>query len=217
MFLAYLVGSVPTGLILGKLTHGIDIRQHGSGNLGATNVFRVLGKKLGAFALFLDVLKGLAPVVLFAPFVQSRPTEFTELLIGASAIAGHVFSIFVNFRGGKGVATALGVFLAIATKLTVILLVIGIAIILTTGYVSAASVTGALLLPFFLYVNHHSALVLFLGEIIAATVIVRHRSNIVRLLSGRELKLWGNRGAVSDERPIPTLGAGVGDSTSRTQ
>lgn len=191
VIVAYLVGSIPTGLILGKLTHGIDIREHGSGNLGATNAFRVLGKKLGILVLVLDVLKGLLPVFVLSHFVDSNPTERVELLIGISAIVGHVFSLFVNFHGGKGVATALGVFLAIATKSTLILLVIGIAIIIFTGYVSAASVIGALLLPLLLYINGHSALVLLLGEIISVVVIVRHRSNIVRLLQGRELKLWG--------------------------
>src|SRR4051794_2969319 len=111
MLLAYLIGSIPTALIVGKKFLGIDLREHGSGNLGATNAFRVLGKRYGITILILDMLKGLGPIVLLPAILGIRNiTPGGELLIGAAAVIGHVFSCFVNFRGGKGVATALGVF-----------------------------------------------------------------------------------------------------------
>jgi len=202
IILAYLIGSIPTGLWLGQHYLGVDLREHGSGNLGATNAFRVLGKKMGATVLFIDVLKGLAPVVFLPPLLGVRATPENELIIGCSAVAGHVFSMFVNFRGGKGVATALGVFLAIAPGEMLAVLALGIGIIVTTGYVSAAAVVGALLLPFLLYFSGRPAVVLLVSCIIAAIVLVRHKSNILRLFAGRENRL-SEAGPTIEDRPIP--------------
>ncbi|MGI8907131.1 MAG: glycerol-3-phosphate 1-O-acyltransferase PlsY [Candidatus Sumerlaeaceae bacterium] len=189
MVIAYFIGSIPTGLWIGRQVLGLDIREHGSGNMGATNAFRVLGKKWGATVLFLDVLKGLGPVVVLPLLLGIKSDSLIELLIGGSAIAGHVFSCFVNFRGGKGVATALGVFLAVAMWQMLTVLAIGIAIIVITGYVSAAAVTGALVLPVLLYFSNKSALVLLVSCIVSVMVIVRHKSNIQRLFIGRENRL----------------------------
>lgn len=180
---------------------GVDVREHGSGNLGATNAFRVLGKKLGATVLFLDVLKGLGPVVFLPPLLGMRPTAESELIIGCSAVAGHVFSCFVNFRGGKGVATALGVFLAIAPGEMLAVLALGLGIIVTTGYVSAAAVVGALLLPFLLYFSGREAVVLLVSCIIASMVLLRHKSNLLRLFAGRENRISEPSVSIED-RPI---------------
>jgi acyl phosphate:glycerol-3-phosphate acyltransferase len=203
LILAYLLGSVPTALLVGRHLRGIDLREHGSRNLGATNAFRVLGRRYGVAVLFIDIIKGLAAVVLIPSVLGMRnATPATEMLIGAAAILGHVYSPWVGFRGGKGVATAVGVFLAVATTEMLILLVVGIAVIGVTGYVSAGSLLGALLLPILLYIFKQPPLVLFVGEIIALLVIYRHRANIGRLIDGTELKF---NESTSDDRPIPTV------------
>lgn len=201
MILGYLAGSIPTGLWIGRSMRGIDIRDHGSGNLGATNAFRVLGKSLGSLVLFVDVLKGLLPVLILPRLVGiSNPTPGLEMLIGASAIAGHVLSFFVDFKGGKGVATALGVFLAIAPLEMSIILAIGILIIAVTGYVSLASITGAVLLPLFLFFTGRPTSVLIVAMIISIIVLVRHRTNLTRLLQGRENRFYQtNTGIESEE------------------
>ncbi len=187
IILAYFAGSIPTGLWIGQSVRGMDIRGHGSGNLGATNAFRVLGKKLGFMVLLIDVLKGMLPVLLFPGLVGlDEVTPGQEMLIGGSAIAGHVLSVFVNFKGGKGVATALGAFLAVAPLEMSIILAIGIFLIAVTGYVSLASLVGATLLPFFLLVAGRPFSVLVVAVAISAIVIYRHRSNLVRLIQGRE-------------------------------
>jgi glycerol-3-phosphate acyltransferase PlsY len=191
LVLAYFTGSVPTGLWIGRGLRGIDIRNYGSGNLGATNAFRVLGKGLGSLVLLIDVLKGVIPVVLYPRLVGiESPTPGIEMLIGAGAIAGHVLSCFVHFKGGKGVATALGVFLAIAPPEMFIILAIGIIIIAVTGYVSLASITGATLLPIFLFASGRPTSVLFVAILISAIVLWRHRSNLVRLVQGRENRFY---------------------------
>lgn len=203
MIIAYFVGSIPTGLWIGQQLLGVDLRDHGSGNLGATNAFRVLGKKWGATVLFLDVLKGLAPVVVLPLLFGLRSDSATELLIGGSAIAGHVFSCFVNFRGGKGVATALGVFLAVAMWQMLVVLAIAIAIIVVTGYVSLASVTGAVLLPLLLYFSSKSTLVVVVSCIVSTMVLVRHKANIHRLFTGRENRLHESMEAGPEDYRIP--------------
>lgn len=200
MILGYLAGSIPTGLWAGRYLRGVDIREHGSGNLGATNAFRVLGKGLGSLVLLVDVLKGLLPVLILPRLVGiQNPTPGVEMLIGASAITGHVLSFFVSFKGGKGVATALGVFLAIAPMEMSIILAIGIIIIAVTGYVSLASITGAALLPIFLFVTGRPTSVLFVAMVISMIVLVRHRGNLVRLLQGRENRFYQTGGELESE------------------
>ncbi|MBX7246463.1 MAG: glycerol-3-phosphate 1-O-acyltransferase PlsY [Candidatus Sumerlaeaceae bacterium] len=207
LVIAYFVGSIPTGLLLGNAFRGIDLREHGSGNLGATNAFRILGTKLGVSVLGLDMLKGLAPVAVLPAILGISPASpGTQLLIGAAAIAGHVFSIFVNFKGGKGVATALGVYLAIAPYPTLATLAVGIAIILISGYVSLASLFGAIFLPLVLYWNAYPFSVVVVTEIIAIMVIVRHKGNAERILNGTENKIWKKLDAMADDEPIPFAG-----------
>lgn len=202
MVLAYFAGSIPTGLWVGRRLRGVDLRHYGSGNLGATNAFRVLGKKLGVTVLLIDVLKGLLPVLLFPRLVGIEDASAgQEMLVGGSAIAGHVLSCFVDFKGGKGVATALGVFLAIAPLEMGIILAVGVFIIAVTGYVSLASLTGATLLPIFLFLSGRPTLVLFVATIISAIVIYRHRSNLLRLVQGRENRFYEtNTGPEQEEQ-----------------
>lgn len=181
--LSYLVGSVPTGLWLGQWLRGVDIRQHGSRNIGATNTLRVLGKPLGAAALAGDMLKGVLAVLLFA---RLAPVEHLPLACGAAAIAGHVFSVFVRFKGGKGVATSAGVFLALATVPTLIAAGVFLAVALLTRMVSAASITAAAVLAVLTWVMPHSMPLRVIATALALLVIVRHRTNIQRILSGTE-------------------------------
>jgi glycerol-3-phosphate acyltransferase PlsY len=199
MIIAYFIGSIPSGLWIGRYFRDLDIREYGSGNLGATNAFRVLGKKLGLVVLFCDVLKGLIPVVALPVMLHITPTVGVQLLIGASAIVGHVLSCFVRFKGGKGVATTLGVFLAIAPGEMLIVLVIGIILIAVWGYVSLAAVTGAVVLPFLMYLSGRPFSMLLVASIICGIVIIRHKGNIIRLLQGRENRFYDTSGDDEEE------------------
>jgi glycerol-3-phosphate acyltransferase PlsY len=204
--ISYLIGSIPTGLIVAKLVGGRDIRDYGSGNIGATNVARVIGKKWGALVLALDILKGFIPVVLLPPLlgVARSDNGFVDVSVGAAAVLGHCFSAFLNFRGGKGVATAIGVFLAIAPLQIAILAVIGLVLIAWKGYVSLASVTCAALLPFVLYLADKPWVVQFVSEILAAVVIIKHWPNMERLLRGEERAIWDSQEDKGDAERIPT-------------
>jgi glycerol-3-phosphate acyltransferase PlsY len=207
--IAYLVGAIPTGLVVGRVVRGIDVREHGSGNIGATNVMRVLGRKLGSVVLFLDVLKGLVPVALLPPVFGFRPpASGAEMLIGAAAVLGHVFPVYLGFRGGKGVATALGVFLALAPVPMLLVLAVGLTVIGVTGYVSAGSLTGAVLIPIVLYFSRVDDSVVLVGALMALMVVVRHRANLVRIMAGKELRFWDTQDSEpGDDQPIPLAGS----------
>lgn len=199
ILLAYLTGSIPFGLIVGKLVRGIDIRQHGSGNIGATNVGRVLGSRWGACVLGLDLLKGLLPVWLLSPLcVAVESADFLHWQVGAgvATIAGHMFPCWLGFHGGKGVATALGVVLCLAnpwaSALAAALFVLTFA---ASRIVSLASLVGAigfaavqigLLLPHPFSPETWSLAAFSL--LVPALIIARHRQNIVRLVRGTEPK-----------------------------
>jgi glycerol-3-phosphate acyltransferase PlsY len=191
--LSYLVGAFPTSLIAGKLVRGIDLREHGSRNLGATNVYRVLGWKVAVPVALVDIAKGAIPVLFFAPRVSSSLS--VALLMGVAAILGHVFSVFVGFKGGKGVATGAGVMLALVPKALGISAVVWALLVWLTGYVSVASITGALLLPvsvLLLYPDRRE--LLWLTVVIALAITWFHRANIKRLMNGTENR-FGRRGA----------------------
>ncbi len=184
---SYVIGSIPTGFWLGKAWKGIDVRQHGSGNLGATNVFRVLGKGPGAMTLAIDILKGLL-VVLAAKtlFPQELNTAITA---GICAILGHTTSIFVCFRGGKGVATSAGVFLALlplpsAAALLTFAIVFGI-----THYVSLGSLSAAVVLPASSFALSEPRALSCTAMAISLFVAWTHRTNIQRLLNGTENRI----------------------------
>ena len=185
MVLAYFMGAIPSGVWLGKIFKNIDVRDYGSKNSGATNSYRVLGAKLGIAVLIIDVLKGFIPLYIASKF----NLKYNDLVIlGLVAILAHTFSCFISFKGGKGVATSLGVFLFLAPVITLILLVIFILVVYFTKYISLGSITAAFLLPIFTFFTHRDSYLFALSVIIAIFVIYRHKTNISRLLSGTENK-----------------------------
>src|SRR5712691_7236260 len=146
MVAAYLIGAFPTSFVVGKLTRGIDLRQHGSGSLGATNAFRVLGWSAAIPVFIVDVMKGLLPTAFFPVWDEAAAPEWA-IAYGAGAIIGHVFSIYVRFKGGKGVATATGVFLALAPLAIALSAVVWAALLWMSGYVSVSSIAAVALFP----------------------------------------------------------------------
>jgi glycerol-3-phosphate acyltransferase PlsY len=180
--IAYLLGSVPTGYIIGSWA-GVDVRKAGSGNVGATNVARVVGKRQGIFTLIADAAKGFVPVVIA---LKLGLTPATVAVIGIAAFLGHLYPIFLRFRGGKGVATALGVFLGLAPWAAGILTVIFAAVVLMTRVVSLSSMVTAAAAPLVLWLLRYSPVLIPMSVFIAAMIILRHRENIRRLLSGTE-------------------------------
>ena len=182
VILAYLLGSVPTGYILGSLA-GVDVRKAGSGNVGATNVARVVGKRHGIFTLVADIAKGFVPVVIA---LNLGLTSTATALVGVAAFLGHLYPIFLRFRGGKGVATALGVFLGLAPWATLVLMVIFVLVILTTRVVSLSSMVAAASAPIVFWLLSSPPLLTGTSLFIALMIVLRHRGNIQRLLSGTE-------------------------------
>lgn len=193
---SYLLGAIPTGYLAGRLTRGIDLREHGSGNLGATNTFRVLGARIAAPVMAVDVAKGFIPAALFAQWDGAAEWGWA-LAYGGAAIVGHVFPVYMRFRGGKGVATAAGVFLAIAPKAVLPALVAWLVLLKLSRMVSLASITASVTLIASLVVTEDRVAVLALGVGVAIFVIYAHRSNIGRIRRGEEHR-FGGRG-----RPVP--------------
>jgi glycerol-3-phosphate acyltransferase PlsY len=195
--LAYASGSLPFAYVAGALK-GVDLRKQGSGNLGATNVFRVLGWKIGLVVFLLDALKGALPVLLLSHRIDgvTNPTLWA-IACGVAAIAGHVRPVFLKFRkGGKGVATAAGVFFALAPLPMVAAFAVFVAVVLATGYVSLGSLVSAVLLPTLLFITQGADSPLFLVSlVVAAFVFWTHRANIGRLRRGEEHR-FGKRGRV---------------------
>jgi acyl phosphate:glycerol-3-phosphate acyltransferase len=191
---SYFMGAIPTSHLLSRLFAGIDLRQHGSGNLGATNLYRVLGWKYAVPAAVVDIAKGAIPVLLFAPQVSG--SQLFALACGVAAILGHVFSLFVGFKGGKGVATAAGVMLGLAPLALAISAVVWAVLVRVTGYVSVGSIAAAAVLPLAVYLleDSTSPTLLWIAAAIAAGVILLHRRNIQRLLKGTENR-FGRRAA----------------------
>ncbi|MBI4666841.1 MAG: glycerol-3-phosphate 1-O-acyltransferase PlsY [Nitrospinae bacterium] len=192
---SYLLGSVPTALVAGRIIAGVDIRNHGSGNAGATNIYRLYGMKPYIAVLSLDMLKGFAAVAFVAPlgygFVSDQRTA---LYCGLMAVVGHIWTVFAGFRGGKGVATAGGVFLGLNWPVTVIALGAYLAVTLATKYVSLGSMTAAVLTPVLLLMDkmifgHDVPLELVgAGVALACLIVYTHRENIKRLMRGEERK-----------------------------
>ena len=181
---AYLLGSIPTGLLLGKL-YGIDVRKEGSGNIGATNLYRTVGRKVGIMTLIGDCLKGMLPVLLAWKLGMGEPIQ---AWIGLAAFCGHVFSVFLLFKGGKGVATALGVFLAVSPLAVLGALIVFLVLVVIWRYVSLGSIMAAAVMPIIVWFRPHSPELLIATALIAAIVIVKHQSNINRLIAGTESK-----------------------------
>ena len=181
---SYILGSIPTGFIVGAIS-GVDVRRAGSGNIGATNVARVLGKSLGLLTLLADTAKGYLPVLIGQYF------GMTHVAIAGAAIAaflGHLYPVFLKFRGGKGVATAFGSLLAIAPAASASLVLIFAAVVLTTRIVSLASIAAADATPFGLWAFAYDPVVVAMSGFLGGMVLLRHRENIKRLRAGREPK-----------------------------
>ena len=183
---AYLLGGIPFGYLLGKLK-GVDIRKHGSGNVGATNVARVLGKPYGVAVYILDFLKGFLPTFIAVKLYGAESWIVT--LVGLAAILGHMFSPFLGFKGGKGVATASGVLFAVDPKLGLLILILWWIVYQISGYVSVGSIAAALGAIFLSGVFNLPFNLKFLITLASVLVIVKHKDNILRLEEGRELKV----------------------------
>lgn len=185
----YLLGSVPTGLLLAKLFSKVDPRKVGSKNIGATNIFRTVGKGLGILTLVGDVLKGMIPIGIA---IQLNVSDLWLAGIGLSTFLGHIFPIFLGLRGGKGVATALGVYLVVSPIAVFIEFLLFAGLVWKWRYISLGSITCALTIPVFIaFFRSDSQAYFILSVIIAALILYRHRENIVRLLQGTENKWKG--------------------------
>jgi len=193
--LAYLIGSIPTAVWVSKYIFGIDIRDYGSGNAGATNTFRVLGSKWGSLVMLADVSKGIIATSLYilVPFYMTNELARTNfmILLGLAAVLGHVFPIWANFRGGKGVATLLGMTLAIQPIVALICLVVFLISLISTRFVSLSSILASIaFMVLILYVfNEKEILYRYFAMIVAIMVVVTHHKNISRLYKGTETKL----------------------------
>ncbi len=192
---AYLLGSIPTAVWLGKFFYGIDVREHGSKNAGATNTIRVLGFKAGIPVLIFDALKGFIAVMLVYVFGQNLFDAYFEnykILLGVSAMLGHIFPIYVGFKGGKGIATLTGVLVAIFPRAVLCLTILYAFILYVTRYVSLASILTSVAFPIFLifiFRDHNSTQLFILFSIIMAAIIpLTHKKNIIRLMKGEEPK-----------------------------
>lgn len=219
--LSYLVGSFPTAVVISKQLFGFDIRTKGSGNMGSTNAFRVLGLKWGIFVQVFDMLKGVIAVVVVAhlfdgdlPFTNRTPFEdltVIKIIAGVCAVLGHIFSIFVGFRGGKGINTATGMLIGIAPVEVAVIVSVFIVCVFSTGFVSLASIAAAIALPTTMLVRYnlfhieiqgyHTLIFFFIG--LTLLVLYTHRTNIKRLIAGTESRfnnIWLFRPKKDDEK-----------------
>ncbi len=192
ILIAYLLGSIPTAVWYGKTFHKIDVRQHGSGNAGATNTLRVLGNKAGFIVLFIDLLKGFlaTSLIYFSNYNINTHEGFNlQISLGITAVLGHVFPLFAGFKGGKGIATLLGLVLALNYQIALICVPTFIIVVWITRYISVGSISAAILaaiLSFYFYQDNILAICFFC--VISLMVIYTHRANIKRLRAGNENK-----------------------------
>ncbi len=192
---AYLIGSVSTAILYGRGVHGIDVRQHGSGNAGATNTFRVLGKKAGGIVFAIDVCKGflatsIADLLICQGYISGDYLVLTKIFFGISCVMGHIFPLFHSFKGGKGVATLLGMGLSLNPIGALLCLAIFFVILLTTKYVSVGSITAGLAFPIICTIQHQDSILIGLGVIIFLLLVYTHRANIKRLIAHSESKTY---------------------------
>ena len=182
ILLSYLIGSIPTGVIVSRFV-GKDPRQEGSGNIGATNVMRNVGKGAGAVTLIGDMAKGALPVLIA---IKAYPSHFTITLVALAAFLGHLYPPFLAFKGGKGVATAAGIFLVLSPVAFLLATLVFLGVVLKTRYVSLASLSAGGVMPFFISLFAGSRAYILLSIVIALFILYRHRDNIQRLIEGRE-------------------------------
>ena len=205
LVIAYLLGSIPTGFLVAK-ARGIDIRTQGSGNIGATNVFRILGKTAGILVLLADAAKGWMAVSVVASWVGgwSNPaaspaaSEWLSLGAGVAAILGHNYTCWLHFKGGKGIATSAGVLVALVPGALLLILAVWIAVFALSRYVSLASICAALALPFAAWLHDESRAIIIVTSALAALAIYKHKANIKRLMNGTENRIGTKKEAPPD-------------------
>lgn len=185
LIVGYLLGNISASFIVGKLTKNIDIRKFGSGNAGATNTLRILGLKAGLLVFFVDILKGVAAVLLG----RLVAGDAGGMIAGAASVAGHIWPAFLSFKGGKGVATSFGVLVVLFPLVALILFAVSASLVAITRFMSLGSIAAAILLPILLLVIGYDWLYIIFGLVLAALIIYLHKSNITRLLAGKENKL----------------------------
>ena len=193
LLLSYITGSTPTSIIVSKIIKDIDIRQHGSGNAGATNVFRILGWKPALFVIFVDIFKGWLPTAIYINYINIDEINILQILCGFSAVLGHTYPLFSKFKGGKGVGTLAGMLLALFPIALPICLMVFILTLIFTGYVSVGSILASSSLPIILSILHKifpveepTIVLLIFSLLLPWFVIYTHRSNISRLIKGKE-------------------------------
>ena len=186
LIFSYLLGAIPNGLIFGKLIWKKDLRKLGSGNIGATNAWRTIGKPAGVLIFLLDFLKGAISVLLAKMFVG---TPLIIMLAGVFAIIGHSFSVFLNFHGGKGVATGLGVIAMLMPEVTAIVFLIWLVTVFLTRYVSLGSILASIFVPILAIIFSEPTEFILFGALAAVFIIIRHKENIARLSQGNENKI----------------------------
>jgi len=193
LVLAYLIGSIPFGVVIGKLFYGVDVRQHGSGNVGTTNVFRVLGKKAGVAVLILDMLKGYIPGVIAAWLFH----PWFAIFIAAAPVVGHMYSVFLRFKGGKGIATGAAAVAALVPLVFLIVVSVWVILVLTTRYVSVASLAATTLVPVLTIAFGEPLPYQIAGVLVAVVIWWAHRGNLKRLRAGEENRVrlpWSGGG-----------------------
>jgi glycerol-3-phosphate acyltransferase PlsY len=181
---AYLIGAIPSGVILTRLAGVGDVRQAGSGNIGATNVYRVAGRRLGIITLVCDALKGVLPLAVLLALGGSTPAQ--QALVAVAAFLGHCYPVYLGFKGGKGVATALGIYLVFSPLSVLGCFLVFAGMLWKWRYVSLASITAAAIVPLFILLAEQSFPLFFASLFISGMVILRHRANILRLRNGTE-------------------------------
>jgi len=194
IILSYLIGSIPTAYIFGKMLKGIDIREHGSGNVGATNVFRVLGKKPGIVVLLLDILKGIIAVVIVSDLLGLTEV-IHRVILAVVVVCGHNWTVFLKFKGGKGIATSFGVLIGLTIKIAVIrpvliwVVLIWLVCFLATRIISVSSILAAICLPIIMVLTNQEITIICLGVMFCIFVTLRHKANIKRLFAGQEPRI----------------------------
>jgi acyl phosphate:glycerol-3-phosphate acyltransferase len=195
---AYLLGSIPTAIWYGEAYFGMDIRKHGSGNAGATNTFRVLGKRAGTVVLLIDAIKGwiatsIALMLYYAHIIDWADCQNLKLLFGFAAVFGHIFPVFSNFKGGKGVATLLGMVMSVHPEAALVCMVIFFLVFISFHYVSLGAIIASFAFPILLLFKTfgpENTLVIIFGFLLFGMIVLTHRKNIVKLLKGQENKMF---------------------------
>jgi len=195
---AYLLGSIPTAIWYGEAYFGVDVREHGSGNAGATNTFRVLGKRAGTVVLLIDAIKGwiatsIALMLYYGHIIDWADCQNLKLLFGFVAVFGHIFPIFSNFKGGKGVATLLGMVMSVHPEAALVCMVIFFLVFISFHYVSLGAIIASLSFPILLLLKTfgpENSLVIIFGFLLFGMIVITHRKNIVKLFKGQESKMF---------------------------